>query len=288
MSTTLLSRRHAATERTVIVPLASWPSLTSASLALVASLAGTLSFFVPGVLQGTAVMNGSARGTALVVFGAAVPVLAVSMLLVSRGAVRPIITWLGAATYLLYNSVMLLIASPFNSLFLFYVAMFALSLWSIVLVLNEIDPHLFARRFDLALPARALAAFLGGVAILNVIAWLAGAVPALFRPMPPSFLEGTGLTTMPTYVQDLSFWLPVALIVAAWLWRGLPWGIVLAGPLFVYGVLEGVGVAIDQAFGHAADPSSNVVFVAGIPGFAVLAVMELLATSVYLRHLNSN
>jgi hypothetical protein len=32
-------------------------------------------------------------------------------------------------------------------------------------------------------------------------------------------LDGTGLTTMPTYVQDLAFWLPLMGLAAWWLWR---------------------------------------------------------------------
>ena len=261
------------------------PYGVSAGLAAVAAAGAAATFFIPGVLHGTAVMNGSARGTALVVLVAAVPVLVVSMVLAARGDARAVITWLGAATYLLYNSVLFLIATPFNALFLLYVAMFALSLWALILELEAIDVPAFARRFSSRLPARALAAFLGGIAVLNAIAWLAGAVPALFKPLPPAFLEGTGLTTMPTYVQDLSFWLPATFVVAVWLWQRRPWGIVLAGALIVYGALEAVGVAVDQTFGHAADPLSNVVAMSLVPGFIVLAAIELVAFYFYIRAL---
>lgn len=231
-------------------------------------------------------MNGSARGTALVVLGVAVPVLAVSMFLVARGGVRPLITWLGAAAYTLYNSVLFLIATPFNSLFLFYVAMFGLSVWSLTLVLHAIDVPAFARRFSASLPARAIGGFLGAVAILNALAWLAQAVPAVFSDRSPAFLEGTGLITMPTFVQDLSFWLPLTLVVAIWMWQRRAWGIVLAGALIVYGVIEAVGVAVDQAFGHAADPASSVASVVAVPGFLVLAAIELVVVYFYLRNLN--
>lgn len=263
-----------------------WPYAVSSALAAVAAVAGGATFFVPDVLRGTAVMNGSARGTALIVLAVAVPTLVVSMWLVAAGAVRPMITWLGAATYLLYNSVLFLIATPFNALFLFYVAMFGLSVWTLVLVLQGMDVDDFARRFSSRFPARALAGFLGAVAVLNALAWLAGAVPGLFASGQPKFLEGTGLITMPTYVQDLSFWLPLTLVVAVWLWQRRPWGVVLAGALIVYGVIEAVGVATDQAFGHAADPSSAVVSLVAVPGFLLLAVIELVAFYFYIRALN--
>lgn len=45
----------------------------SAALAVVAIVARVATFFVPSLLRGPAVMNGSARGTALVIFTVAVP-----------------------------------------------------------------------------------------------------------------------------------------------------------------------------------------------------------------------
>lgn len=264
-----------------------WAYGVSSALAAVAAVAAGATFFVPGVLRGTAVMNGSARGTALVVLVLAVPLLVVSMGLAARGSSRATITWLGAATYLLYNAVLFLIATPFNSLFLFYVAMFALSLWALVLTLSEIDVATFARRFSPRLPARAIGAFLGAIAVLNALAWLAGALPAMFQTSAPAFLEGTGLVTMPTYVQDLSFWLPATFVVAVWTWRRRPWGIVLAGALIVYGGLEGVGVAVDQTFGHWADPASTVVAPSLVPAFVVLSLVELAVFYFYIRTLKS-
>jgi hypothetical protein len=78
----------------------------SAGLAVVAAASSLLTFLLPDVLRGTAVMNGSARGTALVVLLAGVPVLACSMLLAERGSARAVLTWLGATAFLLYNSLM--------------------------------------------------------------------------------------------------------------------------------------------------------------------------------------
>ena len=75
-------------------------------------------------------MNGSARGTALVVLLAGVPALACSMLLAARGSAAAVITWLGSAGFLLYNSLMFVFATPANRLFPLYLAMLALAAWS--------------------------------------------------------------------------------------------------------------------------------------------------------------
>jgi hypothetical protein len=82
----------------------------SAALGVAAAASSLLTFTVPAVLRGTAVMNGSARGTALLVLLAGVPALACSMLPAARGSAAAVITWLGAAGFLLYNSLMFVFA----------------------------------------------------------------------------------------------------------------------------------------------------------------------------------
>ena len=99
----------------------------SAALAAAAVAGSLLTFAVPSLLRGTAVMNGSARGTALVVLVAGVPALACSMLLAARGSAAAVVTWLGAAGFLLYNSLMFVFATPANRLFPLYLAMLGLS-----------------------------------------------------------------------------------------------------------------------------------------------------------------
>ena len=111
----------------------------SGLLVVMAAANSLLTFLVPGVLHGTAVMNGSARGTALAVLLLAVPVLAVSMALARAGSARAVLCWLGAAGFVLYNSVMLLFATPFNRLFLLDVVMLALAAWSVGVLLWQTD-----------------------------------------------------------------------------------------------------------------------------------------------------
>ena len=259
------------------------PTLTSLGLIAVSTAAAGFTFFAPGVLNGTAVMNGSARGTALVALSAAIPVLAISMALTWRGAVRPMITWLGAAAFLQYNSVLFLFATPWNSLFLLYAAMFALSFWTLVFLLRAFDVEAFAARFTSAFPARGLAAYLGAIAVLNAAAWLSGVIPGLFT-RSPKFLDGTGLTTNPIYAQDLSFWIPLMAVTAVLLWRRQPWGLVLAGGLFVCLVIESISIAVDQWMGGTADPSSTVASVTFAPVFAAVAVVGLVPLFFYFRN----
>lgn len=237
------------------------------------------------LLNGPAVMNGSARGTALVMLVAGLPALAAAAELAGRGSRRSVIVWLGAAMYLVYNSVMLLLATPFNELFLAYVAMLALSLATVAAIVASVDTPGLAQRFDPRTPVRGIAAYLWVVAGVNALLWLRGIVPGLTTADSPAFLAGTGLTTSPTYVQDLSFWLPLAAVAGAWLWQRRSWGFLLSGGLLTMWVIEGLTVATDQWFGHRADPASTVVSEGMVVPFLALAVVGLVPLLALLRRL---
>jgi hypothetical protein len=244
----------------------------AAGLAAVAAAAPT--FFVSGVLNGPPVMNGSARGTALVMLVLAVPTLVLGLVLARRDSVRGRVLVLGALAYLTYNAMLFVYATPFNRLFLLYVVLLGLSLWTLVSALLDPLPVIRTRP---RLPARSIAAFLLVVVGLNAAGWLGFVVPEL-GDSTPDFLVGTGLTTNPIYVQDLAIWLPAMSVAAVLLWRRRPVGVLLAGAGLVFWMVEAVGVAVDQWFGHRADPASDVATLGGAVMFVVLA----LATAVPL------
>jgi hypothetical protein len=260
----------------------------SAGLAIVSAVATALTFFVPDALNGTAVMNGSGRGTALVALVVGVPVLVAAMIAVARGSRRGLVLWLGAVAFLMYQSVLLLFATPFNSLFMLYCAMWTLTFWAAAATLHAVDMGELADGFDKTLPVRSIAIFLWVVAGLNAAAWLARIVPALFDDGRPEFLEGTGLTTNPIYVQDLAFWIPLVTLSAWWLWRRRAWGYVLSGVLLAFFVMENITIAVDQYMGHAAEPSSSVASDALTPVFGVLALVTAVPLVVYFRHLKES
>ena len=267
-----------------------WPGVAaywvSGALGFVAAMAAAITFFVPAVLRGPAVMNGSARGTALVLLLVAVPALALSMLLAAKGSARAVIAWLGAVAYIVYNSVLFLFATPFNNLFLLYVATLSLSLWSMVAVLYAIDVPSFAKRFSDQLPARAIATYLLLIVGLNAVAWLWQVVPGMLSSTSPRFIDGTGLQTNPVFVQDLAVWLPLMGVAAVWLWRRTAWGYVISGLLLVMYFIEGLGVAADQWYGSAADPASSVASAAAVPMFLVLAVIGLVPLFFHMENLD--
>ena len=258
----------------------------SAALAVAAAASSLLTFTIPAVLRGPAVMNGSARGTALVVLLAGVPVLACSMLLAARGSAAAVITWLGSVAFLLYNSLMFVFATPANRLFLLYLAMLALGAWAAGAVLRQADVARLGALFSRRTPVKGIAVYMWVIVALNATVWLARIIPAVAGGGEPAYLRGTSMTTNVVYVQDLALWLPLLAVAAAWLWRHRPWGYLLAGVGLVMWVLESTSIAVDQWCAHAAAPASPVASGALVPAFAVLAVVGLIPAALLLHGLS--
>ncbi len=213
-----------------------------------------------------------------------VPLLAGSIWRARQGSRRAVFAWLGTVGYLLYNSVALLFATPFNRLFPLYLATLGLGLAELIALLAGLDVQRCAGWLAPA-PARGMAVYLAVIATGNALIWLKAVVAGLTQDGPPAFLDGTGLTTNPIYVQDLAFWLPLALLAAGWLWQGRPWGYLIAGGIAWMWLIEGVGVACDQWFGSRADPSSGVATLGGAWLFVAVAVIDAVALWAFFRRL---
>lgn len=253
------------------------------ALCIVANaVAAAATLIFPDVLDGPAVMNGSAYGTALIMLVLGLPLLVVSVFVERSGSRFAPMLRIGLLAYLAYNGFLFLFATPFNRWFLFYVV----AMSSTVFALGASALRAGSAAVELRLartPARVVGAYVMVIVGLNTLLWLRGAVPPLFSDDPSTYLEGMGIATNPVVVQDLVFWLPTAFL-AGWLtWTRRSWGALLAGSYLVYGVIEAVGVATDQWMGSTADPGSAVASMGAVVIFVVLAVIGVIALAYYAR-----
>ncbi len=258
----------------------------SGCLLLVTCVAAGLTFFWDGLLTGPAAMNGSARGTALMLLLMTVPVMGIAMAGTARGSAQGLVLWLGALGVVVYNAQMLLYGTPFNQLFLLYVAMLALSLWSIGTLLVGGTAVRMSTYVDDAMPVRFLAGYVWVIAAMNAMLWLRTILPAVVSDRPASVLDGTGIATNPVFVQDLALWLPLAAVAGVWLVRRAAWGYTVVGGLLAMWVMEGATIAVDQWFGSQADPSSSVVAASMVLPLGALAVVGLVPLFLFLRNLS--
>lgn len=268
------------------VPPAGRPvaQVLSVALAVVTVAATVPTVVVDGLLQGPPAMNGSARGTALIMLVLGVPGLIVGQFGTRRGVRRAVPIWLGSGAFLLYNAFLLLFATPFNRLFLLDVATFSLALWTLVAIMVAVDVDAFDLPGFPPRLRRTIAIFTWVVVAMNAVAWLRQIGPAL-SSTAPEFLAGTGLPTAPTYVQDLAVWLPLMGAAGLWLWRGLARGFLVVAAMLSMWVAESVAIAVDQALGAAADPTATVVSSAMTPIFAVVAGLVAIPAGILLSRL---
>ncbi len=262
------------------------PYLLSVALGVVAAAGSGLSVAPPSVLTGVPGSNGNMRGTAVVVLVVGVPVLTLAVLGASRGSARAFVVWLGTLGYLLYQSVLFCFATPYNNLFLLYVAHLGLAVWSIVMVLRSADLDAFGARLSPRAPVRFVAGFALVVVALNATAWLAGIVPTVLSDHPGELLTDTGLSTNPVYVQDLAIWLPLLATSAVAAWRRQVWGQLVTAAMLAMFVLESISISVDQWFGSQADPASSASSMTMVPAFAVVALVMAVALVAFLRHLD--
>jgi hypothetical protein len=254
----------------------------SVILAIVGGVTAALTFFISDVLTGPAVTNGNARGTSLVMLALATPVLVLSIWWERRGSWRARYWWLGSIFYFTYNAFLLLFLTPFNSLFLLYVITPSFALFAILSLVLAGRYVPIEGQVD-RVPARRLAVFVWTIVALNLLAWLQVVVPAVFSEDPTSFLDGLGVATNAIYVQDLVVWLPLMTLAGWWMWNRRPLGVLLTGSWLAFGILEGIGIAVDQWFGHQADPASHHASLEVIPIMIGLAIVNLIGLYFYLR-----
>jgi hypothetical protein len=263
------------------------PYVLATLLGVVATAAAALSLLVPSLLGGAAVTRGNLRGTALVVLVVGVPLMIGAAVRTAQGSARALVLWLGAVAYLLYQSVLFCFMTPFNRLFLLYVAMLGLSLATGLSVLREVDLLAFSGRLHHRLPVRALAATLLAFVGLNAVAWLARIVPTVFADDPSSVLAGGGLQTNAVWVQDLAFWIPAAVVVGVRMWRRRPWGRLLGGALLVFYVIESLSIASDQWWGARADAGQpDLASMTMVPVFGVVALVAAVPLALYVRNVD--
>ena len=250
---------------------------------LLLAVAAGLGLFLPGICQdNTAFTTAAFRGTDLVSLVVALTVLVGSLWLARRGSPRALLIWLGALGYVAYTY-LYAFAIAWNRLFLVYVALLSLSLFTLVAALTAIDPVQLAGRFDDRTPVRGVGVFMWAIGGMLGLMELAQVVPALIVGDVPDVVIETGHPTLVIYILDLGLVVPLLLLVGRWLRQRRPFSYVAAPILLVKGVTVDLGLLSSNLFSYLGNGRTDGPLV-GL--WALIAVGSLTVLLRYLRSMH--
>jgi hypothetical protein len=211
-----------------------------------------------------------------------VPLLVLSLLLYRRGSLKGGLLLAGVLAYFLYVYGSMAFGAAYNPLFLIYVALFAASLFALVLTLASFEVQALPGHFSTGLPRRGIGLFLivsGGILLF---VWLAlSIVPALLQGKAP--LEVASYTTFITGVVDLGVVAPGLIVAGALLLRRVAIGSLLASTMLVFTVLLGpnlIAAGITQLLSGVMSVGQAIGFT--VP-FAILTLIAIWLTLVLFR-----
>ncbi len=196
----------------------------------------------------------------------AVPALLLSVRGVYFGSLRGRLLALGLLGYLFYQYLMYAMYWALGPLFPVFIALFAASATAIVWIISIIDVPNLPARFTGRFPRKGMAIFSAAVALLLIGMWSQRIAAALTGGVDGVLL---GATTLSVQALDLGIIVPIAIATAVLLWRGRPWGYLLAAALAVKGVTMAGAICAMLVVAALVEGSLEV------GGFSVFALVAL-------------
>jgi hypothetical protein len=180
-----------------------------------------------------------ARGTDLATLFLAVPVLVLGLRTAARGSTFGRLVVVSGLLYLVYNYAIFAFSVAMNPLTTVHIAIFGLSLWSLVLAGHATVAA--TEGVTERLNRRTSGALLVGVAAMFGLLWLGQiATTSTTGVLPPDLIKA-GISTNPVYALDLAFFLPLCAIAGIGLLRRTS-SAAFAFPMLIWVALMGAGV----------------------------------------------
>jgi hypothetical protein len=255
-----------------------FPNRLAAAATILAAAAAMAGLVLTGLYADATNWAQQARGTDLATLFLAVPVLAIGLRTSTRGSSAGRLAVVAGLLYLVYNYAIFAFAVAMNPLTAVHIAIFGLSLWSLVLAGRETVEG----SYDLAerLNRRAAGGLLIAVAGMFGLLWLGQiASTGATGIMPPELIKA-GITSNPVYALDLAFFLPLCALAGIGLLRRNS-AAAFAFPMLLWVALMGAGVVGGFLLIAAAGDQIAAPVVVAISGLSV--VSSILAAVALVR-----
>jgi hypothetical protein len=168
----------------------------------------------------------------------AVGLLLVGAYFITKRSIRGLQLWAGGLLFLIYAFVIYAFGAPFNDLFLLYVAILGLIVYTFIGGVLRLN---FEMIKEISPTGRGARLAFGSVLLILGIAfyfiWLSQDIPALVNGIIPSSVTQSGELVSPVHVLDMAIYLPALLITGFSLWRNKSLAYVFGFPLLVFIIL---------------------------------------------------
>jgi hypothetical protein len=219
-----------------------WLSIVTAILALVGNI---ISLTVKSIYAGlTPVFFPQAVAQDIANLLIVAPAWLILAALALRGSLRAYLSWLGVLTFTVYNYVIYTFSIPFGPLFLLWVAVFGISLYTLIGGITAVHHNAVKSYFTNSRVIKVGAWFLIITAILFGFLWLSEDIPALLSGTRPQSLADMALPTNPVHILDLAFFLPGVLLIGVLLLKRKPLAYTLAPSAIIFLLLTGIPILI--------------------------------------------
>ena len=213
-------------------------SITIAILAIIATLSGLFwkSLYKHDTISITAQMMGQDLITLMI----GVPILLLSLYLIYKDSIRGKLLWMGTLFYFLYTYASMSFLTSYNQLFLVYVAIFSISLYTFVYGLLSIDAETIKDSFSSGITIKIAGIFTIFMAAMLSLMWLSMIIQSIISGIAPASLEN--YTTLGIQALDLGVLTPAAIIAGALILKGKSWGYALMSIMIVKMSLLGTAI----------------------------------------------
>lgn len=253
--------------------------MTIAVLAIFATLSGLLG--KETYINDTVSVVAQMMGQDLITLVIGVPILLGSLYLIFQNSLRGRLIWMGTVFYFLYTYASMSFLASYNQLFLVYVALFGLSLYTFLGELVSLDINNIKESFAPGKINKITAAFLVIMGLMLALMWIKMILESLFTGNAPVALEI--YTTLVIQALDLGVIVPASILTGYLLIKEKAWGYALAAIVLIKVSL--LGTAIISMILFMAQNGVDVAL-GQVLFFSLVTVFGILISAAFYRRIN--
>ena len=257
--------------------------LNSIFIAVLAGIATLSGLFWKGMYKhDTISMAAQAMGQDLITLIIGIPILLGSLYLIQRNSLRGNLIWMGTIFYFLYTYASMSFLASYNQLFLVYVALFSLSLYTFVYGLLSWNVKTIKESISPGKTSKIAGVFLIFSGAILALMWIKMIFDSLLTGVAPAALES--YTTLVIQALDIGVVFPATLIAGILIIKGKEWGYALASILLIKASLMGTAL-LSMIFFMAQNGVSPAI--GQIIFFAVITVAGILISITFYSKIKS-